>query len=397
VLEDLYSGKARLSDEDTAFSWNGMIHSKMNSVYNHKVSFGDGGALQSELDSAVSIVQRASYMTRSLQNALKGSSSSSTSKEDHSPVTVADFAAQALIVSYLSEKFPGDAFIAEEDSSILRSDTTLCDQVLHILEAATNRSWLAVNLFETLDRAVGIGANESKRRTWVLDPIDGTKGFLRGQHFCIGLGLLVDSKVELSVIGCPNLNVYRSLQGPLYDRNPVEYIDPSLVDSGYNCHFHENSGSVFFAVTDCGAFVRSLSMPIGAAFEIATSLKQTDMTLCESAEASFGNRRLTNEIASSLGVIKDFIRIDGMCKHCLVACGAAEGTLRLPPVGYVEKIWDHVAGDHLVREAGGNCTDLRGFSLDYSEGRELDTAVDGVVASNGILHDSILRAVRLCK
>jgi len=174
VLEDLYSGKARLSDEDTAFSWNGMIHSKMNSVYNHKVSFGDGGALQSELDSAVSIVQRASYMTRSLQNALKGSSSSSTSKEDHSPVTVADFAAQALIVSYLSEKFPGDAFIAEEDSSILRSDTTLCDQVLHILEAATNRSWLAVNLFETLDRAVGIGANESKRRTWVLDPIDGT-------------------------------------------------------------------------------------------------------------------------------------------------------------------------------------------------------------------------------
>ena len=98
-----------------------------------------------------------------------------------------------------------------------------------------------------------------------------------------------------------------------------------------------------------------------------------------------------------MGVINDFIRIDGMCKHCLVACGAAEGTLRLPPVGYVEKIWDHVAGDHLVREAGGSCTDLRGGSLDYSGGRELDATVDGVVASNGILHESILRAVRLCK
>jgi len=210
---------------------------------------------------------------------------------------------------------------------------------------------------------------------------------------------LVDSKVELSVIGCPNLNVYRSLQGPSYDSYPIDHIDPPIPVSTDAADFlyHENSGSIFFAVTDRGAFVRSLSMPIGAAFEIATSVKQTDITLCESAEASFGNRQLTNQVASSMGVINDFIRIDGMCKHCLVACGAAEGTLRLPPVGYVEKIWDHVAGDHLVREAGGSCTDLRGGSLDYSGGRELDATVDGVVASNGILHESILRAVRLCK
>ena len=228
----------------------------------------------------------------------------------------------------------------------------------------------------------------------------GTKGFLRGQHFCIGLGLLIDNEAKLSVLGCPNLNIYRSLQGSSYDSNPVDYVDSPLavenVDADYQL-YHEHSGSIFFAVTGCGAFARSLSMPIGAAFEIATSQKLADISLCESAEISFGNRRLTSQIASSLGVANNFIRIDGMCKHCLVACGAAEATLRLPPRGYIEKIWDHVAGDHLVREAGGSCTDLRGLALDYSGGKELDAGVDGVVASNGILHSSLLQAVRFFK
>jgi 3'(2'), 5'-bisphosphate nucleotidase len=177
-----------------------MIQAKTNNLYYRKVSFGDGGALQSELDSAVSIVQSASYMTRSLQNVLKGSLSRSSSKKDYSPVTVADYAVQALIVSYLSEMFPGDGFVAEEDSSILRSNAVLCDQVLHILEAATNRSWSAVDLFDAVDRAAGVGevrgvrrdaANESKRRTWVLDPIDGmtvvTKSVIDSMSLCLSV------------------------------------------------------------------------------------------------------------------------------------------------------------------------------------------------------------------
>ena len=195
VLEDRYSGNSRWSDADTASSWNEMIQTKTNNLYYRKVSFGDGGALQSELDSAVSIVQSASYMTRSLQNVLKGSLSSSSSKKDYSPVTVADYAVQALIVSYLYEMFPGDGFVAEEDSSILRSDAVLCDQVLHILEAATNRSWSAVDLFDAVDRAAGVGesvqrdaVNESKRRTWVLDPIDGMTVVTKsGMSLCLSV------------------------------------------------------------------------------------------------------------------------------------------------------------------------------------------------------------------
>ena len=40
---------------------------------------------------------------------------------------------------------------------------------------------------------------------WCLDPIDGTKGFLRGGQYAVCLALVVDSVVEIGVIGCPNL------------------------------------------------------------------------------------------------------------------------------------------------------------------------------------------------
>ena len=46
-------------------------------------------------------------------------------------------------------------------------------------------------------------------------------------------------------------------------------------------------------------------------------------------------------------------RLDGQCKYCVVGAGAADGNLRLPYKGYIEKIWDHAAGAHFVTEAGG--------------------------------------------
>jgi 3'(2'), 5'-bisphosphate nucleotidase len=42
---------------------------------------------------------------------------------------------------------------------------------------------------------------------WTIDPIDGTKGFLRGEQYAVCLSLIVDSKVQVGVIGCPNLPV----------------------------------------------------------------------------------------------------------------------------------------------------------------------------------------------
>lgn len=45
---------------------------------------------------------------------------------------------------------------------------------------------------------------------WTLDPIDGTKGFLRGGQYAVCLALVVDSVVQLGVMGCPNLPISSS-------------------------------------------------------------------------------------------------------------------------------------------------------------------------------------------
>lgn len=49
---------------------------------------------------------------------------------------------------------------------------------------------------------------------WTIDPIDGTKGFLRGEQYAVCLSLIVDAHVQVGVIGCPNLP-FDSLQPDL--------------------------------------------------------------------------------------------------------------------------------------------------------------------------------------
>ena len=67
-----------------------------------------------------------------------------------------------------------------------------------------------------------------------MDPIDGTKGFLRGGQYAVCLGLLLDGKVVVGVMGCPNL--------------PVDYTKPD-----------GEKGVIFVAVKGQGAFqVRTL-------------------------------------------------------------------------------------------------------------------------------------------
>ncbi len=50
------------------------------------------------------------------------------------------------------------------------------------------------------------GSGEPPRTFWTLDPIDGTKGFLRREQYAVALALVRDGKVELGVLGCPELN-----------------------------------------------------------------------------------------------------------------------------------------------------------------------------------------------
>jgi 3'(2'), 5'-bisphosphate nucleotidase len=228
----------------------------------------------------------------------------------------------------------------------------------------------------------------------------------------------------LSVLGCPNLHLGNVLQSSAAtsssssssvvglgrratsDRTSVSYIEPSVPyppassDSSLGTErerhvFSPAAGSLYFAVTGLGAFARSLSQPLGAGFEVQVSGCRTsrESRLCESSEASHGDRSTTLKVFASLDLQHEFIHLDGQCKYCVVGAGGAEGNMRLPPEGYVEKVWDHVPGGHFIMEAGGEMTDLSGQRLDFSRGRVLSTSVTGILASNSIMHTVILEAI----
>jgi 3'(2'), 5'-bisphosphate nucleotidase len=89
--------------------------------------------------------------------------------------------------------------------------------------------------------------------------------------------------------------------------------------------------------------------------------------------------------------------MDSQAKYGIVARGEAILYLRVPSPSepeYREKIWDHAAGFLIAEEAGGKVTDIRGDPLDFSSGVKMEKN-HGILVSNGILHDRVLKALKL--
>lgn len=108
---------------------------------------------------------------------------SSLEKGDRSPVTVADFGAQALICRRLAEEYPYDVIVGEEDSSDLRNPDAA--RYLKQVTAYVQRFHPGVDsedVCEWIDR----GGRDVADRFWTVDPVDGTKGFLRSEQYAIG-------------------------------------------------------------------------------------------------------------------------------------------------------------------------------------------------------------------
>ena len=320
-----------------------------------------------ELDVAIGAVAEAAKVTRAAQDALVVSRER-VLKADRSPVTVADLAAQAVMTVRLLEAFPEDALMAEEDASTLHGPegAALEARILQLLDGhlpGLDRAGLE----RLLDRGNHPGG--PRGRFWVMDPVDGTKGFLRGEQFAIALALVVDGRVEAGVVGCPNL--------------PRVPGDP---DSPRGC--------LFAAVRGGGA--RQLDVRGGDARPVGVDGVTTPSrgSFCESVERAHSSHGATARVASLLGITAPPYRVDGQTKYAIVARGEASLYLRLPSrPGYHEKIWDHAAGSLVVHEAGGRVTHVDGEELDFSRGRTLpDTS--GIVVSNGRIHDQVLRAVR---
>lgn len=165
--------------------------------------------LQKETELAVHAVLQACALTKSVQDTLVVDDT--ITKPDKSPVTAADLSAQSLISLYLQSQFPGDPIIGEEDTTELRANTPLRERVVRLVNTYGEGEYTEKQVLDAIDLGSASGGRQG--RFWTIDPVDGTSGFIRKQQYAVCLALIVDGKVEMGVIGCPNISPEKATLG----------------------------------------------------------------------------------------------------------------------------------------------------------------------------------------
>ncbi len=319
-----------------------------------------------ERDTAIKAVREATRLCEEVQAGMVHE----MEKDDRSPVTTADFGSQALICRKLREAFPSDPIVAEEDARELRGPKE--HEMLNRVSTFVGNIVEGTGPDEICDW-IDLGNGSVSDRFWTLDPIDGTKGFLRSEQYAVALALIENGEIKVGVMACPAMPF-------------------SWSEAGHR-------GLIFAAVrgngTEFSRMGESTDMvPSDAA--VAKSHEGESWRFVESVEADHSDHHTQSAIANAIGIKQPSLRIDSQAKYGAVSRGDAVLYLRLPSPKYPdyrEKIWDHAAGSIVVEEAGGKVTDMRGDPLVFHKGHLMEDN-QGVVVSNGIIHDEVIEALR---
>lgn len=289
------------------------------------------------------------------------------SKVGKEPVTVADYGSQAVILRAVAAAFPEHGVIAEEGAEHLREqagDRGL-EQIVRLVGQVTGE---AVDL-DRVCAWIDHQGDPDHEFTWTIDPIDGTKGFLRREQFAVAIGVLRNRRPWAGVLACPHLPV-----GGLGGDGP--------------------RGVLFVAARGRGTTAVPLDGGTPARVQVSPRREPAEVRMLGSVESAHGDPALVQAVIEDLGLGGGWVRLDSQAKYGVVARG--EGEIYLRPRSrpdYRENIWDHAAGVVVLEEAGGRVTDLDGRDLDFTRGRKL---VDnrGVLATNGHVHEAVLESLR---
>ena len=231
--------------------------------------------------------------------------------DDVEPVTQADMIANELIVTRLKREFPDDGILAEESV-----DT---------------------------ERRLG------KSRVWMVDPLDGTNGFIAGNgDFAVQIGLAEDGLCVLGVVYQPLTDVlYRAVRGggtwierPQFEPEKAVVSDKKILSS---------------------------------------------MRLA--ASRSHRSPRM-NKVIAQLGFEEEVQRGSVGIKVGLLIEQQCDVYIHLSPR---TKQWDTCAPEVILIEAGGRISDLFGYPLNYNVPDVQNR--NGLIASNGVAHDQIIETL----
>lgn len=363
-----------------------------------------------ELQIALRAVHAASLLTKSVLRALQNNVGAET-KADDSPVTIADFAAQALLISALHAVYPDDRFIGEESADALRQNQPLADRVWQLVLRAKEHAYARqdgksevqgtpeaqtlafpaskAEMFEHIDLG-GKGELTGQGRVWVMDPVDGTATFMQGQQYAVALCLLVDGVQQVGVVGCPNLafNVHGSLR-----ETPIH--EDQVDTTGY--------GVILSAVKGQGTYVRSMQeYHLGQSRLVdLTSLPPRSPADLNFIEATIGKTSLSQSehqaVAEALGSKWPGTVIwSQQMKYVALTLGATDVLVRIPKTAArYTYIWDHAGGHILYEEAGGMIRDFHGKAIDFGRGRQIKGEVNfGMVGAMPQVFGDVDRAVK---
>lgn len=327
-------------------------------------------------------------------------------------MTIVDFAAQALLIAALHEAFPDDAFLGEESADALRENDALAERVWSLVQQAAKaqneRETHAAasttsdvqpeslkfpaskhEMFDLIDRG-GKGEETRTGRVWLMDPIDGTMTYMKGQQYSVCLCLLVEGEQKVGVIGCPNLAF--GTQDPLgVTRLHEDHVD---VD-GY--------GVVLSAVKGQGTYVRSMNAAsLGTPRRIDHSTLPTpDLSSLNFVESTLGKTSLSQdehrEVASSLGAAwPGTVLWSQQMKYVALTLASTDVMIRIPKTkDRFTYVWDHAGGHILFEEAGGHIRDFDGGAIDFAQGRKIKGERNyGMIATRPEVFDRVERAVK---
>ncbi|KAJ0668583.1 putative phosphoric monoester hydrolase [Helianthus annuus] len=361
------------------------------SVRSSLPSLAQNAKYNAELGAAVDAVERACRLCVDVKRSLFTSDGRILEKNDQTPVTIADFGAQALISLELGKLFPSIPLVAEEDSAFLRSNN-LVDSVVNVVTdkaSSQDKALTQADVIEAIDRRGEFGPKPATY--WVLDPIDGTRGFVKGSEalYVVGLALVVEGQIVLGVMGCPNWKVDKSASKP---------------------HEYENEpGIIMAAHVGCGTWAKGL--PDLQNPEVNWYRCLVDgYTLVHKGRYCISESQTWDSLplSSSFGSTTDVDNVGdeevlllptccgSLCKYLMVASGRASVFIQRARVDRVIKVWDHAVGVICVQEAGGKVTDWNGDRLDLAADEVERKALfppGGILVSNNGLHQEILEII----
>lgn len=282
-------------------------------------------------------------------------------KAGHEPVTIGDYGAQAILCRALQQHFPDDAVVAEESGKQFL-DVVSAEQRALIVALVSEVLGLSVTEAQLVEW-LNFGQDRDAARAWVIDPIDGTKGFLRQERYAIACGLVEGQRAIAGLMACPNY--------------PTE----------------DNKGLLFMA-GDGQALARPMAGGAAEALRVSSRVEGAGLLTAESMEDSHVDRAILQHVYDKLGISAEARRSDGMGKYGMVARGEVDLYMRIPKQhGRKAKIWDHVAGVAVLEAAGGKVTDKDGKALNFLERPTLDSSIF-VIATNGHIHDAVIAALQ---